>query len=368
MVLPVFKTDPLGGNKEVVELLEKWLKVAKKGKINYATIAATWPTFAAFEFGGSNDMEPHIIPVIEAMHTQVTDAMNGRLVLPDSDEELGPDYVCYNASALPVGHDFLMWLMEAEMIRREQKAPYPLKVHFSVGSYKTMAQNLNTEYKRAMFHNVLRPSLRLVGAVEDPRAAGGHVRDLPGYIRFVDAHKRGIEIPTFQPSSDAMAIVQEELKEIPNPITITLREAEHWRHRNSNIPEWIKFAKDLEAQGEHVVFLRDHALATDPLPGFLTWPSASKDLHMRFALYEQAKCNFFVGNGPWILATFSTKPWLSFVQVSDGEEFVPLTPEWWKVHGGIMPGEQFPWSKPDQRIVWEPDTYEIISKAWKDIA
>ena len=43
------------------------------------------------------------------------------------------------------------------------------------------------------------------------------------------------------------------------------------------------------------------------------------------------------------------------------------TGEFWREKNGIAPGEQYPWSRPDQRIVWERDTYENISKAWGDL-
>jgi ADP-heptose:LPS heptosyltransferase len=150
------------------------------------------------------------------------------------------------------------------------------------------------------------------------------------------------------------------------PITITLRESLHWPHRNSNLPEWLKFADYLQKQGEQVLFVRDTWKAREPLERFATCPAASRDLEIRLALYKQAKCNFFIDNGPWHLALVSPAPWVAFINVDPMSGYIPCTPQWWKRNHGVAPGQQFPWSNATQRIVWAPDTFDEMCKAWED--
>jgi hypothetical protein len=117
-----------------------------------------------------------------------------------------------------------------------------------------------------------------------------------------------------------------------------------------------------------VILVRDTACANEPFYSWEICPLASTNLHMRMALYEQAKCNLFVANGPCTLAQFSDRPWLCFTPIEpDDSPYKANTAMFWRMYVGIDVGEQFPWSRPDQRIVWKKDTYENICTAWADI-
>ena len=151
------------------------------------------------------------------------------------------------------------------------------------------------------------------------------------------------------------------------PVTITLREAAYSSHRNSNIDEWLKFAEYLIAQGERVLFVRDTKCAADPIEGYETCPAASIDIDVRLALYESAKANLFVSNGPWSLGLFGSRPWLMFNQIDAMDPYPPNTNQWWVNFHGIGVGEQFPWSRPDQRIVWLKDTFVDMCTAWENL-
>lgn len=81
-------------------------------------------------------------------------------------------------------------------------------------------------------------------------------------------------------------------------MTITLREAEHWPERNSNVPEWLAAGKQIADRGFDVIFVRDNFKIDEPLPGVGTFPAAARHLNSRADLYAMAACNMFVGNGP----------------------------------------------------------------------
>jgi hypothetical protein len=110
--------------------------------------------------------------------------------------------------------------------------------------------------------------------------------------------------------------------------------------------------------------VRDTAKATEAFYGLETHSVASIDVQARLALYEQAKCNLFVSNGPATLAFFTERPWLMFAEPNEKDAYFPNTPDGWKTFAGIAPGEQLPWSKPDQSIIWQADTFENMRAAW----
>ena len=134
------------------------------------------------------------------------------------------------------------------------------------------------------------------------------------------------------------------------PVVITLREAGYWPHRNSNLPEWLRFAEHLKEEGEKVIFVRDTAKAAKPLAEFLTWPKAALNLDVRMALYERARFCFFVANGPAGLAMFSNVPHVQFQTQYPGAQ----CPQW-------------PWAAEDQRLICALDSYENLSREWERI-
>jgi hypothetical protein len=110
-----------------------------------------------------------------------------------------------------------------------------------------------------------------------------------------------------------------------------------------------------------VVFVRDTAMADEPLWPFRTYPRASRNAYVRAALYQRALVNMMVGTGPCGWCQFSDAPYLLFKQL------VPELPNWdhgqafgWKEQAHLDVGEQYPWANPRQRLTWKDDTVENI--------
>ena len=97
-----------------------------------------------------------------------------------------------------------------------------------------------------------------------------------------------------------------------NVITITLRETEYWPGRNSDLNVWREIATWLQDQGEEVIFIRDTNKAYTTLDGFTISPKHSKDLLARATLYNSAKLNLFIPNGPQAIAINMNAPTLLF--------------------------------------------------------
>jgi hypothetical protein len=272
---------------------------------------------------------------------------------PDPDPTLDQSYVRYNLCTGPLGFDFVVWLVTSEMHRIRCHAPAPLKVAFWPGRGKPT----NAEKRDMWLSRVFRPMLPLIGAVEDPKALNGHCTDTYVARDIVDAARAGENVPRLK--SKTLCVQS-------NYVTITLRELAD-ETRNSTIGEWLRFADTLKAEGEQVIIVRDTRKAFEALKGYTTYPTASLDIDVRLGLYEQAKMNFFVENGPQGLCWFSNAPWMSFHQVDESHDANWLRSRWfWQQNVHINPGEQFPWSSPDQRLVWQADTYENILSAWRE--
>lgn len=366
-MLPIKPTNIQSpGNKDVVAMLERWLERARAGRTNYMVIVAVEGSQLVLDdYAGSPGMEFAANWGLDTAKLRMQERVHSRHLKPlQVDTSASADRVCYNVSTGPACYDFIAWLIIAEMNRIRQGAPAPLKVGFRmVDSEDERARH--EKFRKAFYANVIKPSLAFVGAVEDPSCESAPEIERYTFSPIVEAAKQGEAVPMLRPSQaalDTMGYVREL-----GAVTITLREADYWEFRNSNVPEWIKFARWLVSQGETVVFVRDTARADEPLDGFPICPQASRDLDMRLALYESARCNLFVSNGPFSLALFGTKPWLMFVETSMMSPFFPETPQFYAQWHGIDPkrDEQFPWSKPDQRIIWKRDTFENLKAAWE---
>jgi hypothetical protein len=352
------------GNDRVIEALEHMLNRARAGQIGYViAVMVDQNEKAMGGWSGTYSLQGACMKALEQMAGRM-DAEILNKTLPERDPAVPANCVVYNMPCSPMSYDFLNWLIDAELNRCIKGAPSPLRVCFWFG------RDGNTGFVNAaqqqMFERVMKPALDLIGAVADRDAADGHVKTIFTLRDVVDAHRRGFEVPKFRTLTHK-PWASKRFGARP-PITITLREMDLYPYRNSNMDAWLKLAYYLESRGERVVFVRDTAKAHHPMgQSFESCPEASIDLHYRMALYEIAKLNLFVSNGPATLGLFSDFPWMMFVRIEpDGHEYAPNTPSFWRDNFGISVGEQFPWSKAHQRIIWQPDDYENLIKAWEE--
>lgn len=360
------------GNAEVVAMLKQWLERAEQGRIGFAAIAACeHPIHVVTDHRGSLQLAFAVNWGLDTLKLLLQEKLASRHMMPEHPTETGSDRVCYDVSKGPACYDFIAWLVIAEMNRRRAKAPFPLKVAFKMIDTSEEREK-HAKLRQAMYEGVIIPALAFVGAVEDENSADAPTLERYTINPIVEYAKAGEEVPLLTPSKDGMEAVAEYLKATTGgqaPVTITLREAPYWEYRNSNITEWLKVAEYLEAHGEKVIFVRDTAKAMEPITGFETCPAASLDLDTRLALYESAKCNLAVSNGPWMLMLHGTRPWLMFVEVNPMSSFFPETPQFYVTWHGINPAtdDRFPWSKPTQRIVWKRDNADNIIAAWEQL-
>lgn len=173
---------------------------------------------------------------------------------------------------------------------------------------------------------------------------------------LVEAARAGHAIPRLRATDQARAYVKAWLSGIAKPVvTLTQRNQSTDPARNSNSNEWARLADWLVSDGYRVVTLWDsHA----ELAGGRGYAVLSPDL--RLALYEQAKLNAIGNNGPQELVKFSGAPYAAFGQaLSKGWQ------EHFKRFFSMNVGDQLPWAGKNQRLVYEPDNFDVMQRVLK---
>lgn len=349
----------VNGNNDAVSLLQSFVDMAKRENSGYAVaLTAREPGIFSGGFSGTVELEQVALEGLKTIQKNLEANILNRL--PETDESLDDSYVCYNITCSPLSFDFTTWLIDQEMNRIRNKAPAPLKVGFWMGRNGRTGLTGDNSQRDGMLEHVCRPALKLLNAIEDPRAVKGKFKEFFSYRDIVKAHKDGETVPCFK------SPLEGDIE--PGYVTITLREASYWTDRNSKLKEWMMFADYLKNKGERVLFIRDTAKADEEVPGYKTLPRASRDLLYRMSVYENAKCNLFVSNGPSNLCVFSKKPFLMFFHVDPQCPYNAGRPEYWTTCAGISEGEQFPWLSDKQRMIWKPDFYTNMVVAWEELS
>jgi hypothetical protein len=354
------RLDKPVGTEEVIALLDYWRELAAQGDIHSIAVASiNGNSKVAYDYAGAIALENQLLAPLTTLKQELEARVMSRLLGP-RDFNKNASYVEWNCIACPVNWDFLIWLVDAEMTRIRLKGPPPLRIHFS--RFEELDQQ-SVDF----IDNVFRPTLGLIGAVEDVDAKGG--RHKPYYLPqdIVLASRAGEPVPKLRAPMLARAKMEGWLHGT-RPVVITLREAPHWQHRNSNLEAWTRFAGDLQGKGHDVIFLRDTYKAAEPIIGSATCPIASWSVPLRMALYELALCNLCISNGPCGLAFFTDTPYLYFLNTRKDELYVPNNPEFWLRAHAMREGEQWPWALPTQRLIWGSDSYANICAAWEEFS
>jgi hypothetical protein len=352
------------GNKEVCEYLEKVLATAKEGKMcMVVTLGAFSPTQVQMDMAGHVGSEFALYYALDQAKAGIVQIVKDRQRPAPKDSDVPANMVEYNLTELSTSYDFLKWLIVAEMKRVEEGAPPPLRVKFFYGASNKALEFPN---RAQMFHNVMVPLVQMIGAVVDDEMERGRQCNGLTWAPIWAAYNKGQKLPQLMIPPEALVSMQLTMARQfgDMPVTITLRESDEFPHRNSDLLEWIKFAEWLRNErNEHVLFVRDTAKAEEGIEGFHTLPIASQNLIHRAALYEVAKANLFVSNGPSGLGVLSAKPSLLFQQILDDGAYWPETARGCSHFFGFEAGKQWP-IPTGQRIIWKPDTFENIRDAW----
>jgi hypothetical protein len=147
-----------------------------------------------------------------------------------------------------------------------------------------------------------------------------------------------------------------------NIVTITLRQSDYDKVRNSNIDEWVKFAQLIKGEGFTPVFVPDTDICFERdqrLDGFIVFRDPCWNMGLRMALYEEAYLNYFVPNGPSVIAIFNKKvKGICMKYAVPGS--LQSTNKVFKERGLRIGQRKYDFPEASQVLSWETDNFENI--------
>ncbi len=277
----------------------------------------------------------------------------------------------YDLAVSPPTYDIVAFLLAIERERLKRKEDHVILTVLPgpVGGFRR--DNLwpyNVEERRRMLDKVALPMCRML-----PNTTVQVTGDRPNYqdIRFANGQPIGF-LSNLYGTKLFVECIQQGIRPLrvsdylidPELVTITLREAEHWPSRNSNVSEWSKAAREISKLGYRVVIVRDTLCAELPLEDLETANFISYDLKARASLYRSSVCNLFVNNGPAWFAMALDAPVLMLKPVVDGVMNTCSTRFFESC--GIKRGCSITGAPEYQQIVWEDDTVDNIMRAFQE--
>lgn len=151
------------------------------------------------------------------------------------------------------------------------------------------------------------------------------------------------------------------------PIVLTVRDRK-WSHgRNSNRGDWLRFAHHLKKENIPAVVIPDTERLFETID-FSEWElpicvPASLNTELRLALCEHARMNFTVNTGPGTMLLFSKAPYRYFANLDKTSE---SSRQLWE-EIGLPPGSQLSANLTQQKIIWEEDSFENLSRELNDV-
>lgn len=227
---------------------------------------------------------------------------------------------CYDLATRPASFDFLTFLTVARTDGAEH-IRFAFDGRFKPKDYDNPKERVDS---------ILRPACELVGV---PYSVGSREGEEYGHFisDLIETYRRFGRIEKYgNPVSG-------------DYVTVTLRSSRK-EHRNSS-GDWLKFAEEIKA----VV-----------IPDYEDKPIS---LSSRMKLYENARLNMFVNNGPAMLCICSDIPYAILKYANKGG----ATNVEWLASQGLPKGSQYPFASERQRIFWGGDSYQEIRNAFEEM-
>jgi hypothetical protein len=159
--------------------------------------------------------------------------------------------------------------------------------------------------------------------------------------------------------------IWKKYKKFSHPVvTITLRQYGYDQTRNSNVDEWIKFAKWVSGKGFCPVFVPDtdsSLCCSENLRDWVVLTEASWNLGLRLALYEESYVNFFYSNGVSAIAKLDwLVPYISIDPIIESS----INSTYKAYEDWNLPSDKsrFGFAKSNQYLFWGIDSFENIKK------
>lgn len=298
--------------------------------------------------------------------------------------------VYYDTRFAPITFDYSNFLVSAEAYRESIQIP-KISLHIVAPSFRNIsprdAKFMNDEKLWRVNHILMRlpnliPSISQITLHKTPpesllyptypskyppRTPEESRKVVPYLMNRVNKFfGLGCNVQPFTSSNYAKKIIKDFIGDKPY-FTISLRTSHFQTERNSSLDEWYKVYKTLKKNNFNVFVIPDFEdVLSDNQARKYDWDLvefASFELDLRLALYQNALDNLCVNNGTSTITYYSNSPVKMFKIVVDGihttsEEHLMLST-------GVAKGESPPFCKPNQKWVWQEDTFENIMASLK---
>ena len=180
---------------------------------------------------------------------------------------------------------------------------------------------------------------------------------------------------TFTSSFFAKQAIKDLIQAKKPIVTITFRFYEFDKERNSNLHEWRRFVEaiiddydvvlipDTDNPNRETYLLDGENSKDDIFRKCLFFTPAAFNFDIRLALYEAARMNMFVNNGPCVAATLSEKVRVPNVQ-NDSAIYTTLYRRF-LTDAGYVIGENPSYLSDGQTYTWLNDDFESLISSFK---
>ena len=300
-------------------------------------------------------------------------------------------YCFYDLAVSPPSYDFFVYMQLAELHRKRHNLPnlFFVFVPGPKDGFRDDALEKTIAQRYTMMRNVVIPSCWLLPSCkgiawlqhEDEanlffEKAKGHVfpRGYSPQTRVGDylwesivaAYLRNETFTTLREPPEYQRMVGSLFPDdgVRKLITVTIREAPYHTSRNTNCQEWQSFLKTLDTSKYKIVIIPDtNNLSNNVFDRFEYCKIASINVLFRTAIFRKAYLNMFHGGGTVYAASFSNSP-LLLTQPVDTDNASKTV--WFRRVLAIDPNEhhQHAMWKKNQRLVWQPDTVDVLEEAF----
>jgi hypothetical protein len=301
------------------------------------------------------------------------------------------DYVTavYDLNANPISYDFAYFLASAEVFARKNKKNTFIVLFVPQSEYCSIDEEyrsvIDQESMKWRFENIILPLMNIYPACighsilpkrsDTSEAIKGKLlypelfsERFPRCDYYPEVYASKNKFLGFSASIQGKRYIDswKKINKISGKIiTITLRQYNYERIRNSNIDEWVKFAQFIREKGFTTVFIpdTDASFIHDPrFDDFIVFDAPCWNLGIRMALYEGVDLNFFATNGVNAIAILNRKV-ASIIMKSIVPGSKQATAEVY-IERGISVGQKTYDLFEDQFQIlsWKDDTSENIRK------
>lgn len=312
-----------------------------------------------------------------------------KLLFPNISKNL---YFIWDLRVAPVTFDFLWGVAIAKCYLEKLKLK---KLHLIIlydhknlrSEEKDYEEAVNQSMRQWRIYNLLISCCSMIKDIDFSIASKSEVKKMikmqktipnnyytnfPTYIQNKDykiLHNKDYNLSFIKINEASIKYCEEWLlkkkKKFDNLITISLRDYDFLKFRNSNLNEWKKVYIELKSLKFDVVVIPD-AEGTTNLENYFNhndiFLESKYNNQLRMGLYKKALVNLFVNGGASTPCIFSDLPYIVFKLIPKQQKnwsFRVFTERSFKV------GQSPVFLKKNQMWVWDEDNYDVIEKNLK---